>query len=333
MYKEIIKNKRSFFILIILIINIYTIKYKYERKNYKNYINVAYAFDKKYQYITHVSMKSIMLNQNKDTFINFYILLSNLTKEQKIVINIIGKEHKNCKIVFIDMGNQFKEYKLPFNIWSTANYYRLKLPELLKDVNKIIYLDTDTIIYKDLTKLYNYNIKGKYFIGMLEYIEEDFFKRHNVSFNNFINTGALLCNLEELRKDNISSKIIEFIKENHNKIIYPVNEPTNVITHKKNGYFPPEYVVIGFCNKKEAYNYYNYCKIKINKKLVVKAFQDPYIYHFIIYFKPWLDIPNKKGLVCVDSISRFYEAARKTSYYYKILEEFPIIKNFSKLNS
>ena len=305
----------------------------YEIKNYKNYINVAYAFDKKYQYITHVSMKSIMLNQHNNTFINFYILVSNLTKEQKTVINKIRQEHKNCKIKFIDMGTQFKEFSLTLNIWSTANYYRLKLPELLHDINKIIYLDTDTLIYKDLTKLYNYNIKGKYFIGMLEHIDDYFYKRNNVSFNNFINTGVLLCNLEELRKDNISSKIIEYIKENHKKIIYPVNEPTNLITHNKNGYFTPEYAVVGFCNKKEAYNYYNYCKIKINKMLVVKAFEDPYVYHFIIYFKPWIDIPNKKGLICVDSFSRFYEAARKTSYYYEILEQFPIMKNFSKLNS
>ena len=82
----------------------------------------------------------------------------------------------------------------------------------------------------------------------------------------------------------------------------------------------------------EAYNYYNYCKIKVNKSMVVKAYKDPYVYHFIIYFKPWKDIPNKNGVVCFDSISRFYEAARKTSYYYRILKEFPVIKNFSKLH-
>ena len=215
---DIINNKKNVFLLIILLIYISTIIYKknYQKNGYKNYINVSYAFDKNYQYITHVSMKSIMLSQNNDTFINFYMLVSNITKEQKTVINKIAKEHKNCKIFYLDMGDQFKEYILPYNIWSTANYYRLKLPELLKDIKKVIYLDTDTLIYKDLTKLYNYDIEGKYFIGMLEYINKNFYIRNNVSFNNFINTGVLLCNLEELRKDNISSKIIEFIKENYN---------------------------------------------------------------------------------------------------------------------
>ena len=323
MFKEYINNQKIFFCLIFLSITLYLNKsYK---TNFKNFINVAYAFDKKYHYITHVSMKSIMLSQNKDTFINFYILVSNLTNEQEKVINKIGEEHKNCKISFIDMGNQFKEFNLPFNIWTTANYYRIKLPELLKDIKKIIYFDTDTLIYKDLTKLYNYDIEGKYLIGMPEYVDKNFFERNNVSFNNFINTGALLCNLEELRKDNISFQILEYIKKYHNKIKFPVNEPTNLITHKKNGYFTPEYVVVGFCNKKEIYSYYNNSKLNINKKLVEKAFENPYVYHFIMHIKPWKGIPSKHKIVCFDSISRFYEAARKTSYYYQILKLFPVI--------
>ena len=268
-------------------------------------------------------MKSIMLSQNNDTFINFYILVSNITKKQKKVINRISLEHKNCKIEFFDMGNQFTDYHLSNNVWSTANFYRLRLPELLKDVKKIIYLDADTLIYKDLSKIYNYNIEGKYFIGMLEYKGPYFFKKNNVSFNNFINTGVMLCNLEEIKAGNISHKIIDFIKKNNNELLYPVNEPTNLMTYTKNDYFSPEDVVIGFCNIKEAYNYYNY-KSDVNKNLVIKAYKDPYIYHYIMLVKPWRGVQYKNNLLCVDPFIRFYEVARKTSYFYEILKMFPI---------
>ena len=153
------KQKKVISLIIYIFVVIYFQFYK--NKSFKSIINVAYAFDNDYHYITHVSMKSIMLSQNKDTFINYYILVSNITNEQKTVINQISKEHKNCKINYIDLGDQFKEFPIPNNIWSTANYYRIKLAELLKGIKKVIYLDTDTLIYKDLTKLYNYNIKGK----------------------------------------------------------------------------------------------------------------------------------------------------------------------------
>ena len=104
--------------------------------SYNNYINVAYGFDKNYHYITHVSMKSIMLSQNKDTYINFYLLISNITKNQRKVIDEICIEYKNCKIKYYDMGNAFKEFNISNVIWSTANFYRIKLPDLLLDENK-----------------------------------------------------------------------------------------------------------------------------------------------------------------------------------------------------
>ena len=316
-------NYKIIIFLFLIYIVIITFSNNYIHHKYRNIINVAYAFDKNYHYITHVSMKSIMLSQNNDTFINFYILVSNITLEQKNVINRISIEHKNCKIEFFDMGNEFKEYNLANNIWSTANFYRLRLTELLKDVKKIIYLDTDTLIYKDLSKIYNYNIEGKYFIGMLENKEPNFFIRNNVSFNNFINTGVMLCNLEEIKAGNISYKIIEFIKKNNNSLLYPVNEPTNLITYTKNDYFSPEDVVIGFCNIEEAFNYYDYKK-DVNKNLVIKAYKDPYIYHYIMLVKPWNGVHYKNNLLCVDPFIRFYEVARKTSYFYEILKLFPI---------
>ena len=102
---------------------------KYQGFNFKHFheyliedenINVSYAFDGNYHYITHVSMKSIMLSQDKTTFINFYMLVSNINDEQREVINRIGIEHENCKIIYIDMGDQFKELHIPkdpFAVW------------------------------------------------------------------------------------------------------------------------------------------------------------------------------------------------------------------------
>ena len=271
-------------------------------------------------------MKSIMLNQNPTTFINFYILCSNFSSEQKEVIDKICVEHKNCKIEYIDMGNKFEDFNIPkisYILWTKAIFYRVLLQDLIPKENKILYLDGDTLIYKDLTKLYNYNISDKFYIGMLEkgFISS---KLKNETIDNFINTGVLLCNLEELRKENISQKFIQYYRDNNNTIIFPVNEALNYVSHEKNGYFDPEYVVIAFCDEFDAFNYYSNSTLKINKTTVLKSYKDPYIYHLIIYEKPWKSIPKKNNKVCVDRFVRFYEMARKTDFYYKILEHFQV---------
>ena len=129
---------------------------------YKNFINIAYAFDTSYQYITHVSMKSIMLSQNRDTFIIFHIMVpSKINDKEKEVIDKITKEYKNCELKYYYIGDRFKEINVKGYItWSTAMYYRLRLPDLLPNEKRVLYLDCDTLVYKDLTNLYNYNKKA-----------------------------------------------------------------------------------------------------------------------------------------------------------------------------
>ena len=348
-YLMIVNIKQLKFILqifsfaIIPLIVIYYIFTKFKKKDkkdnnnqkvtdtfgYINYINVAYSLDNYYHYIIHVSMKSIMLSQNSTTFINFYMLCSNITQDQKEMIDKISLQHKNCKITYIDMGNQFVEFNIPkdmFASWSTAIFYRIMLPFLLPNEKKILYLDGDTLIYKDLTKIYNYNITDKYFVGMLEFKYIGYFHDYKIpQFNNYINTGVLLFNLDEIRKGNISEKFIQFYRKYNAKIRYPVNDALNYVSHEKNGYFEPEYVVIGFCNEEDAYTYYNKVPVKINNDEVLKAYKDPYIYHFIYYAKPWNKVPSGENkTICVDPFIRFYEMARKTDYYYEILKQFEI---------
>ena len=318
---------------VILIILLLFFLFRFFKGNkFNNYINVSYAFDGNYHYIAHVSMKSIMLSQEKTTFINFYMLVSNINDEQKEVINKICLEHENCKIIYIDMGDQFKELYIPKDnmaVWSTANFYRVKLQDLLPNEHKILYLDTDTLIYKDLTKLYNYNITGKYYVGMPEYKDIYYFLQYKEKFKNFINTGVVLCNLDELRKLNFTNKFVEFFNKYNKKIKFPVNDATNIITHEKNGYFEPEYVVIGFCNEKEIHKYYKRMSLKIDVTEVINAYNDPYVYHLITKVKPWRDIPTIDGLVCFEPMIRFYEMAKKTVYFHKILELFPV--NITKI--
>ena len=150
-----------------------------------------------------------------------------------------------------------------FAVWSPADFFRILLQDIFPNEKKFLYLDADTLIYKDLTKLYNYNITDKYYIGMLEFKVFSYARYFKKRFNNYINTGVLLCNLEELRKGNISEKFIQFHKEYNKQIRYPVNDPLNIVSHEKNGYFDPEYVVIGFCDENAAAEYYTKTAIKL----------------------------------------------------------------------
>ena len=68
-------------------------------------------------------------------------------------------KYQNCFINLIYMEEKFSKYQHSHD--SVAVYYRLELSNIILDFDKIIYLDVDTLIHKDLTELYNLNM-GKY---------------------------------------------------------------------------------------------------------------------------------------------------------------------------
>ena len=100
----------------------------------------------------------------------------------------------------------------------TCAYYRLKLPVLLPNLNRIIHIDSDTLILKDLMELYTLNFNGKYILGRLDILvnELDFL---GIQTNTYINTGILLFDLYNLRKNNYVDKFMNYIKE-HNNVEY-----------------------------------------------------------------------------------------------------------------
>ena len=66
------------------------------------------------------------------------------------------------------------------------------MPDLITDRDKIIYLDVDTIVHKDLTDMYNIDMGIYYYMGIPDH------DIYNFEFNgkrNFINSGVLLIKI------------------------------------------------------------------------------------------------------------------------------------------
>ena len=298
---------------------------EYPRKElfFSNFINVAYAFDNNYYYITHVSMKSIMLNQNSDTFIKFFILVSkDIFDEQKEIISKICEEHLNCNISYLILKDEFKEFNTTGSIKrTTAIFYRLILQNLLLNETKTLYFDCDTLIYKDLSLLYNYNITDKYYIGQYEGKP---IEKYGKNLTDFLNSGIMLVNLENLRKDNIYEKIHHFLKDNNGKLILLDQDAINVVCNKNIGFFPSYFISSGICDLNRL-KILNREKRSNNNK--TNYLIEPYIFHFKFYKKPWFGIAkNIDRMICFDFFPRFYEYARKTSIYFEILEKFQVIE-------
>ena len=188
-------------------------------------MNVLITINKTYIKQVNILLNSIQYS-NKDETFNVYVLHKELEERDKLIIekglstqkfhiNMIKiKEEEICKLP------QY-EKRYPNEI-----YFRLFATKFLpKDLDRILYLDADTIVINKLNELYNMEFEGNYYIATT-HIKKLLHKFHEVRLNikeeiPYINTGMLLINLNELRKKDIEKEVIQFIKENKTKLMLP----------------------------------------------------------------------------------------------------------------
>lgn len=76
--------------------------------------------------------------------------------------------------------------------WSYMAMLRCVLSIILKDESRVLWLDCDTIVNEDISDLFQINMEGCYYAGVVEpQKSRDIFR--------YINSGVLLCNLDLLR--------------------------------------------------------------------------------------------------------------------------------------
>ena len=108
-----------------------------------------------------------MMNAKKDTFYDIFILHSAHVSLKKEELDKLPKYYKNCRIQYRQVDNTF-DSAFEIRGITSATYYRLLIPELIPEYDKIIYADVDIIFRMDLSSLYNSDLGDNYIAATLE---------------------------------------------------------------------------------------------------------------------------------------------------------------------
>ena len=280
----------------------------------KSAVTVAMAADNNYTYPTVVSITSLMTNAKNTTHYDIHIMVPHdFTEENKQkLLNLPKKFENRCQINLIDMQNSYESANVAGHIrtpLTTPAYYRLSLSSLLPEVDKIIWVDGDTLIFEDLTNLINISMDGLYYKGFLDYPYP--MESFNFKGDHYICSGVMLINLKKLREDNMEPKIETFIKENNDKLVQHDQTVINVLFQDNIGALPIKYGIFNFTDMEMVNDYSNrlVAKNKYTKNEILQAYEKPAILHYV--YKPWeQNEVNRKDL--------WWEYAAKTDYFDEI---------------
>ena len=169
-------------------------------KNNNNLIHIITNMNNKYIYPSLVSINSVLRNSNKNkTTIVYHVLCpKNFRKKYFNKLKSLLKVYpSNLEMIFYNMGNLFDKYKR--NRFSEVTFYRLLSP-LFIPIKRVIYLDSDVLVFKDLEDMYHFPCNNNYVLGFLDFLSDgvDYL---GLKSEIYINAGVLLLNLDLIRKE------------------------------------------------------------------------------------------------------------------------------------
>ena len=214
-------------------------KIKPNEKNIKSIIHIGFTLDPGYILETMLTITSIISTQEKTTKIIFHLgVVGDFTVNNMIKIYELKKKINN--------STEFNFYLLKGAMEKMENFHskgvacpgKFELPELISDkIERLLIFDAgDLLVFRDLTKLYNYDMKNYYVLGTPEpygiYLCQ---KQYNLT--KYINIGSILLKVKELKK----IKFWDTYTKNRNLKMEGKPDQTlfNIlIPDNKKGYFP-----------------------------------------------------------------------------------------------
>lgn len=226
-----------------------------------NKIPIVFAFDNNLVFPACICLSSLMMHANEDTFYDIFILHSEQTNLNNKEINKLLKYYTNCSIHYRMVDNTFDQ-SFEIRGITTSTYYRLLIPDIIHEYDKIIYSDVDVIFRDDLSDLYlNTNMEGVYVAGVnsLSHLNPSTNKYYideiGIDSRNVIYAGNILMNSKLIREDNI---IPQFKKHVQKKYRFQDLDILNIVCRGKIRYLSPT-----FCLTTDITEYASKCREKM----------------------------------------------------------------------
>lgn len=183
-------------------------------------MNVSYSFNDAYAQHAGLSIFSLFENNRDVDEITVYIIDNQISEDNKNKIETIASQYDR-NIIYLDL----QELTSGINAETSFNrstYGRLFL-STLQDVDRILHIDSDTIITGSLKDLLTYDMSNTLVAGVQDTVNA-FFK-HSIGLSDehkYINAGGvIILNLALWRQQQTSDKCLDFIMR------YEGNPPHN----------------------------------------------------------------------------------------------------------
>ena len=200
-------------------------------------MNLFVSLDSNYIHPLCVMFNSLASTNGSNRF-DIYVAYSSLTEEDFAMMEkALGS--LDAKIHRVPVDEEIFSGAPVLDRLSKATYYRLLIGEILPEsVDRLLYLDPDIVINRDLSDFYNTNLGDNIVAGcghLYGFVEGINIMRLGISLkaHTYINAGVMLIDLKKWRKFVTVKQILAFIQKNIRALLLADQDVVNSVFRDK----------------------------------------------------------------------------------------------------
>jgi lipopolysaccharide biosynthesis glycosyltransferase len=211
---------------------------------------------------------------------------------------------------------------------SNATLYRLLLPQLLPELDRILYLDTDLLIRRSLLPLYSADLCGLPVAAVMDAFPENACRRLGIQEEHgYFNAGVLVMDLNALRRDRIAEHALAYVERHRadpERCLAADQDGLNVVLEGRWRRLPDTWNFnLTFCARDPA---------QLPGHLYQQLLEGPAVVHYCGRKKPWM------RLFVLPFQTEFLDAARHDGIHFDrgwglrdFRERFSEVQRFNRL--
>lgn len=255
-------------------------------------MNILYTLNDRFVPQVAAGICSLCENNKDIDNITFYIISKEIADENKTKLKEFGKTY-NREVVIKELGDikQYFDFEFDTTGWNSIVLARLILDKFLpEDMEKILYLDGDTIVRGSIKDLWNINLDNYVLGASIEpTVDKKRKKNLGLEFKPYYNAGVLLVNLKKWREMGASKIILDYYKENNGKLFANDQDAINGSLAEYINTILPKY---NFYNIFYQYSYRFLNKLMkpvqyIGEENFKECVKNPTIIHYLGEERPW----------------------------------------------
>lgn len=255
-------------------------------------MNILYTVNDKFVPQAAAGICSVCENNREIEKIHFYVFSSGITTQNKLDLQQLAQSYKReLTIIEIKDIQEYLDFEFDTLGWNQVILARLFMSKILPEsVDKILYMDADTIVRGSLKELWELDLQGKT-LGMC--IEPTVNRRRKnelgLETKYYYNSGVLLVDLKRWRQIKAEELMVNFYRERNGNLFAPDQDIINGALKDEICPILPKY---NFCNIYYQYPYWFLCKlVKPLEYISEREFEDSVNHSVIIHFlgeeRPW----------------------------------------------